>query len=122
VTTSFWDYGRYLGTLFYDFAKATLNRLAFALAEELRPHGVASVALSPGWMRTEIILAAYKTDETRWRDVPALARTDALRRAGGGRARHGLAGDGQDRAGIAGRRPRRGVRLHGRGRAPSASL
>lgn len=82
MTTSFWDYGRYLGTLFYDFAKATLNRLAFALAEELRPHGVASVALSPGWMRTEIILAAYKTDETRWRDVPALARTESTRYAG----------------------------------------
>jgi NAD(P)-dependent dehydrogenase (short-subunit alcohol dehydrogenase family) len=80
VTTTFWDRDRYVrGNLFYDLAKAAMNRLAFAVSEELRPHRVTSVALSPGWMRTEIILAAFRTDEARWPEVPALARTESPR-------------------------------------------
>ncbi|HUS31788.1 MAG TPA: SDR family NAD(P)-dependent oxidoreductase [Kofleriaceae bacterium] len=83
ITTSFWDRGRYIkGNLFYDVAKATMNRFAFALAEELRAHEVTSVALVPGWMRTEIILAAFSTDERGWTDVPPLARTESPRYLG----------------------------------------
>lgn len=92
VTTTFWDRDRYIkGNLFYDLAKATMNRLAFATAEELRPHGVTSLAVAPGWMRTEIILAAFKTDEAHWRDMPALARTESPRYLG--RAVAALAAD-----------------------------
>lgn len=92
VTTTFWDRDRYLrGNLFYDLAKAAMNRLAFGLAEELRPHGVASLALSPGWMRTEFVLAGHKADERTWRDRPALARTESPRYIG--RAVAALAGD-----------------------------
>lgn len=83
VTTSFWDRGHYIkGNLFYDLAKATMNRLAFALGEELRPHGVTSLAVVPGWMRTEIILAAFKTDEQHWQQIPPLARTESPRYLG----------------------------------------
>jgi NAD(P)-dependent dehydrogenase (short-subunit alcohol dehydrogenase family) len=92
VTTTFWDRDRYVkGNLFYDLAKATMNRLAFGVAEELRPHGVTSLAVSPGWMRTELILAAFKTDEARWRDCPPLARTESPRYLG--RAVAALAAD-----------------------------
>ncbi|MCC7538173.1 MAG: SDR family oxidoreductase [Deltaproteobacteria bacterium] len=92
VTTTFWDRDRYVkGNLFYDLAKAAMNRLAFAVAEELRPYGVASVAVAPGWMRTEIILAAFGTDEAHWREVPPLARTESPRYLG--RAVVALAGD-----------------------------
>ena len=83
VTTTFWDRGRYLrGNLLYDLAKSAMNRLAFAMAEELRPHGVASVAVSPGWMRTELILAGHRTDEAHWRERPELARTESPRYLG----------------------------------------
>ncbi|RPH69106.1 MAG: SDR family oxidoreductase [Myxococcaceae bacterium] len=83
VTTTFWDRGRYLrGNLLYDLAKSAMNRLAFGMAEELRPHGIASVAVSPGWMRTELILAGHRTDETHWRERPALARTESPRYLG----------------------------------------
>ena len=93
VTTTYWDRDRYLrGNLYYDLAKAAMTRLAFAMAEELRPHGVASVALSPGWMRTEFVLMGHRTDEAHWRDVPALARTESPRYLG--RAVVALAGDG----------------------------
>lgn len=92
VTTTFWDRDRYLdGNLMYDLAKAAMTRLAFGMAQELKPHGVASVAVSPGWMRTEFILAGFKTDEAHWRDVPALARTESPRYLG--RAVAALAGD-----------------------------
>ncbi|HEU0199211.1 MAG TPA: SDR family NAD(P)-dependent oxidoreductase, partial [Burkholderiaceae bacterium] len=67
VITTFWDRDRYLrGNLFYDLAKATMCRLAFDMAQELRPHGVASLAVSPGWMRTEFVLLGHKTDEAHW--------------------------------------------------------
>jgi NAD(P)-dependent dehydrogenase (short-subunit alcohol dehydrogenase family) len=83
VTTTFWDRGHYIkGNLFYDLAKSALCRLAFDVAEELKPHGVTSLAVSPGWMRTEIILAAFKTDEAHWREVPPLARTESPRYLG----------------------------------------
>ena len=82
VTVTFWDRGRYTGHFYYDLAKNAMTRLSFGIAQELRPHGVASVAVSPGWMRTEFILAAYHTDEECWRDVPALAGTESPRYVG----------------------------------------
>ena len=92
VTTTFWDRGNYLrGNLFYDLAKSAMTRLAFGIAEELRPHGVASLAVSPGWMRTEFVLAGHKTDEAHWHERPALARTESPRYLG--RAVAALAGD-----------------------------
>ncbi|HEX6041230.1 SDR family NAD(P)-dependent oxidoreductase [Longimicrobium sp.] len=92
VTTSFWDRGAYLrGNLFYDIAKATMNRLAFAMAEELRPHGVTSLAVVPGWMRTEWVLAAHKATEATWREHPELGRTESPRYVG--RAVAALAAD-----------------------------
>jgi NAD(P)-dependent dehydrogenase (short-subunit alcohol dehydrogenase family) len=92
VTTTFWDRGRYLqGNLVYDLAKAAMTRLAFGMAEELRAHGVASVALSPGWMRTEFVLAGHHTDEAHWQERPALAGTESPRYLG--RAVAALAAD-----------------------------
>lgn len=83
VTTTFWDRGRYLkDNFFYDLAKATMTRLAFGIAEELRPHGVGSVAVSPGWMRTEWVLAAHKATEGSWQDRPELATTESPRYIG----------------------------------------
>ena len=83
ITTTFWDHDRYLrGNLFYDLAKAGMTRLAFGMAEELRAHGVASLALSPGWMRTEFVLAGHKTDETHWQERPELANTESPRYLG----------------------------------------
>jgi len=92
VTTTFWDRDRYLrGNLFYDLAKAAMSRLAFGMAQELRPHGVASLAVSPGWMRTEFVLIGHKTDEAHWHERPSLARTESPRYVG--RAVAALAAD-----------------------------
>ncbi len=92
VTTTFWDRGQYLkGNLFYDLAKAAMTRLAFGMAEELRPRGIASLAVSPGWMRTEFVLTGHQTDEGHWHERPALARTESPHYLG--RAVAALAGD-----------------------------
>ena len=53
------------------------------------------MAVSPGWMRTEFILAAYHTDEEHWREVAALGGTESPRYVG--RAVVALATDPQVR-------------------------
>jgi NAD(P)-dependent dehydrogenase (short-subunit alcohol dehydrogenase family) len=58
----------YRGSLFYDLAKASVIRLAVAQAAELRPHGVAAVALTPGFMRSEAVLDHLGVSESNWRD------------------------------------------------------
>lgn len=94
VTTTFWDRDRYMhGNLYYDLAKAAMSRLAFGMAQDLKPHGVASIAVSPGWMRTEFVLAGHQADETTWRERPALAKTESPRYLG--RAVAALAADAQ---------------------------
>jgi NAD(P)-dependent dehydrogenase (short-subunit alcohol dehydrogenase family) len=83
VTTTFRDRDHYLrGNLYYDLAKAAMNRLAFDMAQELRPYGVTSLAVSPGWMRTEFVLIGHQTDEAHWRERPSLARTESPRYVG----------------------------------------
>ena len=63
VNTTFWDRGKALGSLPYDVAKTAVNRLAYMMALELRAYNIAAVALSPGWMRTEAVLAHDHTPE-----------------------------------------------------------
>jgi NAD(P)-dependent dehydrogenase (short-subunit alcohol dehydrogenase family) len=59
VSTIAWAFGEYLRNIVYDSAKAAIARMMFGMAEELRPHRVAAVALAPGYVRTERILAAH---------------------------------------------------------------
>ncbi len=60
---SFDTHSGYLGDIYYDLAKATINRLAFACAEELRGHGVTALAVSPGHVRTERVIEAGMAGE-----------------------------------------------------------
>jgi NAD(P)-dependent dehydrogenase (short-subunit alcohol dehydrogenase family) len=59
---------RYRGNLYYDLAKTSVIRLARAQAAELRAHGVAAVALTPGFMRSEAVLDHFGVTEANWRD------------------------------------------------------
>ncbi|MFU8875263.1 SDR family oxidoreductase [Micromonospora sp. SL4-19] len=58
-------------SLFYDLAKASVNRLAFSQAHELEPHGCTAVALTPGWLRSEAMLEHFGVTEATWRDGAA---------------------------------------------------
>ncbi len=59
VNTIAWLGGKYLRHLYYDLSKQACVRLAYALSLELKPHGVAAVALAPGFVRTEAVMAAH---------------------------------------------------------------
>jgi NAD(P)-dependent dehydrogenase (short-subunit alcohol dehydrogenase family) len=61
----------YRVSAFYDLAKTAVIRLAFAQSEELAPHGCTAVALTPGWMRSEMMLDNYGVTEANWRDGAA---------------------------------------------------
>jgi NAD(P)-dependent dehydrogenase (short-subunit alcohol dehydrogenase family) len=59
----------YGGSMIYDLGPTTLKRLMYGLAEELAPHGVTAVAIAPGFMRTEEVLATLGATEENWREV-----------------------------------------------------
>lgn len=54
---------------FYDLAKTSINRLAWAHAKDVAPHGATSVSLTPGWLRSEIMLEEYGVTEDTWRQA-----------------------------------------------------
>ncbi|MET7478016.1 SDR family oxidoreductase [Streptomyces sp. NPDC005648] len=97
VTDGTADYNRdtYRVSFFYDLAKASVLRMAFALAHELGPRGATAVALTPGWLRSEIMLDQFGVREDNWRDaltrVPHFAISETPRYVG--RAVAALAAD-----------------------------
>lgn len=101
VTDGTAEYNRdtYRVNFFYDLAKASVLRMAFALGHELGPRGATAVALTPGWMRSEIMLGHFGVREDNWRDalteVPHFAISETPRYVG--RAVAALAAD-PDRA------------------------
>jgi NAD(P)-dependent dehydrogenase (short-subunit alcohol dehydrogenase family) len=61
---SFW----YRGNLFYDLVKTSVIRLAFAMARELHKRKITSVALTPGFLRSEAMLERFGVSEETWRE------------------------------------------------------
>ncbi|HEY9666978.1 MAG TPA: SDR family oxidoreductase [Coleofasciculaceae cyanobacterium] len=58
-------------SLFYDLAKTSVIRMAWALAQELQPYQCTAVALTPGWMRSEMMLEHFGVKEANWQDGTA---------------------------------------------------
>jgi NAD(P)-dependent dehydrogenase (short-subunit alcohol dehydrogenase family) len=58
-------------SVFYDLAKVAVNRLAFSQGHELEPHGACAVSITPGWLRSEMMLENYGVTEANWRDALA---------------------------------------------------
>lgn len=65
------EYNRntYRVSFFYDLAKSSVLRMAFALGHELGPRGATAVALTPGWLRSEMMLDNFGVTEENWRDA-----------------------------------------------------
>ncbi|MEV0200373.1 SDR family oxidoreductase [Nonomuraea sp. NPDC050691] len=61
----------YRVSFFYDLAKTAVIRLAYSQAHELKPHGCTAVAVTPGWLRSEMMLDAFGVTEENWRDAAA---------------------------------------------------
>jgi NAD(P)-dependent dehydrogenase (short-subunit alcohol dehydrogenase family) len=59
----------YRVSFFYDLVKTAVNRMAWSLAHELKDHHATALSLTPGWLRSEVMLDAYKVSEANWRDA-----------------------------------------------------
>lgn len=77
IHTTFWDRYKYTGNFYYDLAKNALVRMAYGLSIELKNNGIAVIPVSPGWMRTELVLESMNTDEEHWHEVGALQLTES---------------------------------------------
>ncbi len=99
-TTAF-NASRYRISVFYDLAKVSVNRLAFSQGHELAPYGATAVAVTPGFLRSELMLENFGVSEENWRDAvgrnapPSFAMSETPRYVG--RAVAALAAD-PDRA------------------------
>jgi NAD(P)-dependent dehydrogenase (short-subunit alcohol dehydrogenase family) len=93
--TAEYNNAKYRVSLFYDLAKTSVIRIAWALAEELGPYQCTAVSLTPGWLRSEQMLDNYGVSEAKWRDAiakqPHFVITETPRYVG--RAVAHLAGD-----------------------------
>ncbi len=93
--TDAYNRDHYRLSMFYDQAKTSITRMAWALAHELKPHQCTAVALTPGWMRSEIMLEHFHITEHNWRDgakqEPHFLISESTRYVG--RAVAALAGD-----------------------------
>ena len=69
--TADYNAANYRLSAFYDLAKTSVIRLAWGQARELAPHGATAVALTPGWLRSEMMLEIYGVAEANWRDALA---------------------------------------------------
>ncbi|WP_182883559.1 SDR family oxidoreductase [Microbispora sp. H10949] len=67
--TAEYNAANYRLSFFYDLAKTSVLRMAFAQAKELAPYGAAAVSLTPGWLRSEIMLEHFGVTEATWRDA-----------------------------------------------------
>jgi NAD(P)-dependent dehydrogenase (short-subunit alcohol dehydrogenase family) len=63
------DTFRYRGNLAYDLVKNSVMRLAYGMSEELKPHGVAALSLTPGFLRSEEMLDYFGVTEENWKDA-----------------------------------------------------
>ena len=54
-------------SVFYDLAKVAVNRIAFSQGHDLAPFGSTAVAVTPGWLRSEMMLDNYRVTESDWR-------------------------------------------------------
>jgi len=93
--TDDYNAANYRVSFFYDIAKAAVNRMAFALAHELKSHGATAVSLTPGWLRSEAMLDAYRVSEATWLEATKVQPHFAISESPAfvGRAVAALAGD-----------------------------
>jgi NAD(P)-dependent dehydrogenase (short-subunit alcohol dehydrogenase family) len=93
--TAEYNADHYRISAFYDLAKTSVIRLAWAQGQELAAHGCAAVALTPGWLRSEQMLEIHRVSESNWREAtehtPHFCISESPRYVG--RAVAALAGD-----------------------------
>jgi len=74
--TTTYNASHYRISVYYDLAKIAVNRLAFSQGHELKPFGATAIAVTPGWMRSEMMLENFGVSEENWRDALDPSRAD----------------------------------------------
>jgi len=85
--TAEYNASHYRISVYYDLAKVAVNRLAYSQGHELAPFDATAVAITPGWLRSEIMLEAFGTSEEHWRDAttpPGFEHSESPRYVGRG--------------------------------------
>ncbi len=54
---------------FYDLVKTGVTRMAWTHAQDLGKHGATAISITPGWLRSEMMLDAHGVSEANWRDA-----------------------------------------------------
>ncbi|WP_018884917.1 SDR family oxidoreductase [Paenibacillus massiliensis] len=67
--TAEYNQSHYRLSLFYDLAKTAVSRMAWGLSHDLKPHACTAVSLTPGWMRSEMMLEHFGVTESNWEDA-----------------------------------------------------
>jgi len=67
--TTKYNASHYRISVYYDLAKVAVNRLAYSQGHELAPHGATAVSLTPGWLRSEMMLENFGVTEHNWREA-----------------------------------------------------
>ncbi|HEY0764003.1 MAG TPA: SDR family oxidoreductase [Pyrinomonadaceae bacterium] len=75
--TTKYNASHYRISVYYDLAKVAVNRLAYSQGHELAPHGATAVSLTPGWLRSEMMLENFGVTEANWRDALDPARAQS---------------------------------------------
>lgn len=69
--TADYNHQNYRLSLCYDLAKTSIIRMAWGLAKELQPYQCTALALTPGWLRSELMLDHFGVSEANWQDATA---------------------------------------------------
>lgn len=72
--TTKYNASHYRISVYYDLAKVAVNRLAYSQGHELAPHGATAVSITPGWLRSEMMLENFGVTESNWREALDSAR------------------------------------------------
>jgi NAD(P)-dependent dehydrogenase (short-subunit alcohol dehydrogenase family) len=75
--TTKYNASHYRISVYYDLAKVAVNRLAYSQGHELAPHGATAVSITPGWLRSEMMLENFGVTESNWREALDSARAQS---------------------------------------------
>ena len=76
--TTAYNAENYRLSVYYDLAKVAVNRLAYSQGHELAPHQCTAVAITPGWLRSEMMLDNWGVEERNWRHAMSPGRDDGF--------------------------------------------
>lgn len=67
--TRSYNSSHYRDTVFLDVTKTAVDRLAYAVGDEIAPYGGTAISASPGWLRSEMMLDGFSVTEQTWREA-----------------------------------------------------